>query len=450
MIFKAAVAAAIATLAVRAVTALPLSEPEVSTKIVGGNVAPQAAFPFIVSLASGGHHFCGGSLINAEFVLTAAHCLISPPPNIMVRAGSNDRTSGGTVVRGIRSQVYPGFDPILLDHDVAILRISPPIKESATIKYAKLPQKGSDPQQGMKTVAGWGFLRDQTGPGPMELRQVSVPLIPRQKCRETVTRVTENMICAAGPGKDACQGDSGGPLIDAQTGVLQGVVSFGLGGCASPTYPGVYARVDSQLDFIQSVVGQPGAPTQPGPPSETPGVDPGNPPDSCDGGNPPGPPGGGQPPSPPGGGQPPGFPGGGQPPGPPGGGQPPGFPGGGQPPGPPGGGQPPGPPGGGQPPGPPGGGQPPGPPGGGQPPGFPGGGQPPGFPGGGQPPGPPGSGQPPGFPGSGQPPGFPGGGQPPGFPGGGQPPSFPGGGQPPGFPGGGQPPGPPGGGMFPG
>merc|ERR1711971_32830 len=59
--------------------------------------------------------------------------------------------------------------------------------------------------------------------------------------------ITDSMMCATDPGKDACQGDSGGPLIaykdSAETHfVLVGVVSWG-SGCACDNYPGVYASV---------------------------------------------------------------------------------------------------------------------------------------------------------------------------------------------------------------
>ncbi|PQK09513.1 hypothetical protein BB8028_0001g15830 [Beauveria bassiana] len=281
MILKAAVAAAIATLVAQRVTAAPLPESDVTTKIVGGNVAPNGAFPFIVSLSSGGKHFCGGSLLNEEYVLTASHCLFNPPPNIQVRAGSNDRTTGGMVVNGVDPKTHPGFTMEGLDNDVALLRLSPPINKSANIDFVKMPQKNSDPQEGTKTVAGWGYLREQVPVSPEDLRQVSFPLIPRDQCNQRVQsltgkRITENMICAGNVGQDSCSGDSGGPLIDAQTGVLQGVVSFGFG-CANQQLPGVYARVDTQLDFIQSAMnGQ--SPTPPGPPSQPPGGNPGNPP----------------------------------------------------------------------------------------------------------------------------------------------------------------------------
>jgi len=61
------------------------------------------------------------------------------------------------------------------------------------------------------------------------------------------------MICAgvAAGGKDSCSGDSGGPIIDATTGELIGVVSWG-SGCAQAGFSGVYARVGNFVTYINS------------------------------------------------------------------------------------------------------------------------------------------------------------------------------------------------------
>jgi trypsin len=61
--------------------------------IVGGTTAAAGEFPYIVSLQRSGSHFCGGSLLNANTVITAAHCSVSSVigtvSGLRVRAGSN-------------------------------------------------------------------------------------------------------------------------------------------------------------------------------------------------------------------------------------------------------------------------------------------------------------------------------------------------------------------------
>lgn len=120
MIPKVVAAAAIAALAARTVTALPLSEPNVSTKIVGGNEAPDTAFPFIVSILSNGGHLCGGSLVNNDTVLTASHCIDGKnSATLQVRAGS--RVSSISSVN-LLLEIQPV--PEALDPNLILLRVA--------------------------------------------------------------------------------------------------------------------------------------------------------------------------------------------------------------------------------------------------------------------------------------------------------------------------------------
>ncbi len=86
---------------------------------------------------------------------------------------------------------------------------------------------------------------------PDYLQHVDVAYMDRNDCINNSdyvsTDISEDMICAASPGKDACNGDSGGPLIDREKNVLVGVVSWAKGGCANPKYPGVYSSVSNQV-----------------------------------------------------------------------------------------------------------------------------------------------------------------------------------------------------------
>lgn len=227
-----------------------------SPLIVGGVTASAGDFPFIVSVQRSGSHYCGGTLLNANTVLTAAHCAVGQSASsFTVRAGTLDRTSGGTVVKVSRITIHPSFSSSTLDSDVAVFKLATGIPTSSTISYASLPEANSDPAAGaVHSVAGWGTTFSGGSSLPIALRKVDVPIISRAECRAdySVSAVTNNMFCAgfAAGGKDSCQGDSGGPIVDSRK-VLVGVVSWGEG-CAGANAPGVYARVSTLLSFVNS------------------------------------------------------------------------------------------------------------------------------------------------------------------------------------------------------
>ncbi|KAF5024518.1 hypothetical protein F66182_3458 [Fusarium sp. NRRL 66182] len=248
--------ALVTALSVPMAAALPQSIPE--NGIVGGEQASAAEFPFIVSLQrrQDGFHFCGGTLINANTVLTAAHCSTRAASTLQIRAGSNNRNSGGVLSRVTSVTVHPSYNSgATYNNDVAIWKLATPIPTSSTVAYARLAASGSDPAAGsLATVSGWGDTIEDGNNGPVQLRKVSVPIVSRASCRAQydTPSITTNMFCAGYPegGRDSCQGDSGGPLVDSSR-TLIGVVSWGFG-CARPNAPGVYARVGSLRSWIDA------------------------------------------------------------------------------------------------------------------------------------------------------------------------------------------------------
>ncbi|KAF2998588.1 hypothetical protein E8E13_006548 [Curvularia kusanoi] len=248
MQYKAVVAGLLAS----AVSAAPT--PQDSVDIVGGTAATAGEFPFIVSLQKSGSHFCGGTLVNANTVVTAAHCTQGQTASqLSVRAGSLNRSSGGTLVKVSSIKIHPSFSSGTLDSDVAIWKLATSIPTSSSVSYATLAASGSDPASGtVTTVAGWGTTSSGGASLPAALRKVDVPIVSRATCRNNYSQaeITNNMICAAvsGGGKDSCQGDSGGPLVDSSK-TLVGIVSWGEG-CAAAGKPGVYSRVGSLRSWI--------------------------------------------------------------------------------------------------------------------------------------------------------------------------------------------------------
>jgi trypsin len=245
----------LAALAMPAV-AMAVAIPQDTVQIVGGVAASQGDVPFIVSMQKSGSHICGGSLLNANTVLTAAHCAEGQSASsIKIRAGSLNRSSGGTLVQVSSIKIHPSFSSSTLDSDVAILKLATAIPTSSTISYATLAAAGSDPAaNSVATVAGWGTTSSGSSSIPTALRKVDVPVVSRDTCRKQYStgEITTNMWCAgiSTGGKDSCQGDSGGPIIDASK-TLIGTVSWGEG-CALAGKSGVYARVGSLRSFITS------------------------------------------------------------------------------------------------------------------------------------------------------------------------------------------------------
>ncbi|CAG7717287.1 unnamed protein product [Allacma fusca] len=239
-------------------------------KIVGGELAYIREYPWTVALVRyssfGGSKrpFCGGTLINNRYVLTASHCVDGQQArNVAVLVNEQDllstseaKTSEISVDQIIMHKDYNRQN---IDNDIALLRLSKTVDIASTITITRpgcLSASSYDFSGKIATVAGWGAT-SQGGQTSNVLRKVDVPVISNKDCNDKTSyagRITENMLCAGDVEKggiDSCQGDSGGPLITTHGGrkTLIGVVSWGHG-CAQPKSPGVYTRVSRKFLLV--------------------------------------------------------------------------------------------------------------------------------------------------------------------------------------------------------
>ena len=258
--------------------------------IVGGESIPIERAPWQVSLRApfSLFHFCGGSILSEEWILTAQHCVEAEQPwTVQVFAGvSNlDDFANGQSVNVAEIIKYPGYTDPTSGKDVSLLRLARPlVLDGVTTKAIQIADSTAvaagltDPGV-MSTVSGWGALSENDS-GTKILQAVDVPLLSTQEAQQSYPSETigPDQLPAgylAEGGKDSCQGDSGGPLWVADaTGdgvILAGVVSWG-DGCARPNTPGMYARVSSFEDFIRSSMaarsGTPAAPNRDSAPPE--------------------------------------------------------------------------------------------------------------------------------------------------------------------------------------
>lgn len=253
--------------------ALPNGTAEKNTdqRIVGGDEARPGQIPWQVALMDRRQGptlpFCGGSLLSAVWVLTAAHCLIkqdgrSIRDDFFIRVGEHDvfRANGHERDHDVSEKIiYPSynFQKSPYNNDIALLRLATPVELSDRRRPICL-----GPRNFLETllrdaptslVSGWGRIRFQ-GPQYNLLQKPEVPYVERTVCKESSReRITRYMFCAgyANEKKDSCQGDSGGPHATKYKGTwfLTGIVSWGEE-CAQDGKYGVYTRVSQYYKWI--------------------------------------------------------------------------------------------------------------------------------------------------------------------------------------------------------
>jgi len=236
----------------------PTPEP----RIVGGVEAAPGEIPWQVLVRPAGY-LCGGSLVDASYVITAAHCVVNDagapisPSQITIVAGEYTRgaSEGDEQTRSVSAlYVHPSYDADTFDNDIALLRLASPVTLNARVATIALARDAALGDAGMTAlVSGWGTT-SSGGSTASTLRKVTMPIVSNATCAGSYgSSITANMLCAglAAGGVDSCQGDSGGPLAVQRNGswYLAGVVSWG-NECAAPAYYGVYTRVSRFISWL--------------------------------------------------------------------------------------------------------------------------------------------------------------------------------------------------------
>ncbi|XP_074061048.1 serine protease 57-like [Macrotis lagotis] len=230
-------------------------------RIVGGQEAKPHSYPFAVSIQHEGEHFCGGSLIRPQWVLTAAHCEMSKnltEYQVVLGAHSLITPEPTQQVFGIlRAVPYPLYNAQADTCDIQLLKLNGSALLSHSVRPISLPRWNTEVRPGTQCrICGWGDIPDQEESTTV-LMETSVVVVARQTCNNLWKgNINQDMVCTTGSKRDhfqgVCGGDSGGPLIC--RGRLQGVVSFSSRICGDPRYPDVYARVSTFVAWIYDVL----------------------------------------------------------------------------------------------------------------------------------------------------------------------------------------------------
>uniref|UniRef100_A0A9L0KJ68 Coagulation factor IX n=1 Tax=Equus asinus TaxID=9793 RepID=A0A9L0KJ68_EQUAS len=230
-------------------------------RVVGGENAKPGQFPWQVLLHGKIAAFCGGSIINEKWVVTAAHC-IEPGVKITVVAGEHnteeiDHTEQKRNV--IRAIPHHSYNATLnkYNHDIALLELDKPLTLNSYVTPICVADKDYTNiflKFGSGYVSGWGRVFSR-GRSASILQHLKVPLVDRATClRSTKFTIHNNMFCAGfhEGGKDSCQGDSGGPHVTEVEGTsfLTGIISWGEE-CAVKGKYGIYTKVSRYVNWIK-------------------------------------------------------------------------------------------------------------------------------------------------------------------------------------------------------
>lgn len=223
-------------------------------------------------LVASNYAFCGGTLIDSDTVLTAAHCLADIGKydedgymftNVSVVLGSRLLSKAPTAV-GTQSNttgerinaktltIHENYSSVTNANDIAWVELD----GTSSVTPASVNISASFPSSGTRTyVAGWGATSEGGNTSDV-LKYTGVNTLSNESCKSSLQtkrdaagrsfseKIYPTTLCAYSQATDSCQGDSGGPLFtyDGTKLTVVGVVSWGIG-CARNNIPGIYTRV---------------------------------------------------------------------------------------------------------------------------------------------------------------------------------------------------------------
>nr|XP_006629467.2 PREDICTED: chymotrypsin-like elastase family member 2A [Lepisosteus oculatus] len=246
-----------------------------STRIYGGSSVNRGQWPWVVSIQEhvndsfGYYHYCGGSIVDKQWVMTAARCVSAPysgnPETILIKAGvTNAHTDSNNYTQELgvaKIIIHNEYNPITHQNDIALLKLRTPAEINDHVKPVCLPTT-ADEQHHLEYCHFTGFGLQENGTYGI-LQEAVGEVILTHICNYAQwlnLQVTPEMFCAGSMDAkvSACEGDHGSPFqcrtpLDKRF-YAYGIRSFGIG-CGQKQQPSVYTRVSHYYYWVNDIIG---------------------------------------------------------------------------------------------------------------------------------------------------------------------------------------------------
>uniref|UniRef100_H9GEK7 Peptidase S1 domain-containing protein n=1 Tax=Anolis carolinensis TaxID=28377 RepID=H9GEK7_ANOCA len=238
-----------------------------TTGTTGRKDLPLGHQPWQVGLHLNGKRVCGGALLSRQWIVSAAHCMDSPPnfSNWVALVGlgvpTRSKEEAGQAVGKII--LHPSYNPVNRDYDLAMLKLKEPLSLSGAIQAVCLPPYHQNTSNDSACwISGQVYPRQENSTVPIAEVRAEMPVVlqSRKDCNGScgeAGEITPRMLCAhyLDGTIGACKGESGGALV-CQHECTQHLVGIRIqdDGCKRPNGPGLYTKVASLLDWIHHVM----------------------------------------------------------------------------------------------------------------------------------------------------------------------------------------------------
>ncbi|KAF6372649.1 transmembrane serine protease 11A [Rhinolophus ferrumequinum] len=237
--------------------------PLIVNRIMSGDIAVKAAWPWQASLQRNNIHQCGATLISNTWLVTAAHCFKRDINPYQWTVSFGTTINPPLMKRNIkRIIVHERYHSPAREYDIAVVQFYPRVTFTDDIRRICLPEASASFRPNSTVyITGFGALF-YGGESQNNLREARLKIISDDVCKQPHiygSDIKSGMFCAGYLEGiyDACRGDSGGPLVIKDlkdTWYLIGIVSWG-DNCGQKHKPGVYTKVALYRNWITSKTG---------------------------------------------------------------------------------------------------------------------------------------------------------------------------------------------------